>query len=88
MNKDFEPATACLATPLPSSKTWTMITSTASTASRTSSRLDRSGFGEQEGHSRGGIIREYESITRVQGETVHQFTGRFIKLETKLKDYK
>ena len=38
-------------------------------------------FGERTVLRVGGVIREYECITRGQGETVHQFISRFRQLE-------
>ena len=43
-------------------------------------------FGERELFRRGGLIREYESLTRVQGESVCAFLRRFRLYERKLKD--
>ena len=38
-------------------------------------------FGEKEHLRQGGVVREYETISRAQGESVHQFLQRFRRLE-------
>lgn len=43
-------------------------------------------FGERELFRQGGVIREFESISRLQGESVTQFVRRFRLLERKLQD--
>ncbi len=43
-------------------------------------------FGERELFRQGGVIREFESISRLQGELVTQFVRRFRLLERKLQD--
>ena len=43
-------------------------------------------FGEKEIYRRGGVIREYETITRVQGESITAFIRRFRLVERKLQD--
>ena len=43
-------------------------------------------FGEKEIYRRGGIIREYETLTRVQGESITAFIRRFRLIERKLQD--
>ena len=43
-------------------------------------------FGEKEIYRRGGVIREYETITRVQGESITAFIRRFRLIERKLQD--
>ena len=45
-------------------------------------------FGERELFRQGGVIREFESIGRLQGETVTSFVRRFRLLEAKLRDNK
>eukprot|EP00913_Durusdinium_trenchii_P002873 g2660.t1 len=45
-------------------------------------------FCEKELFRRGGLIREYESLTRMQGESVTAFVRRFRLYERKLKDAK
>ena len=45
-------------------------------------------FGEREIFRQGGTIREFESIGRLQGETVNAFVRRFRLLERKLMDNK
>eukprot|EP00435_Cladocopium_sp_Y103_P039387 s1919_g10.t1 len=45
-------------------------------------------FGERELFRQGGVIREFESIGRLQGETVTSFVRRFRLLEGRLKDNK
>jgi hypothetical protein len=45
-------------------------------------------FGEREVMTRANVIKEYESVTRVQGESVHAFVRRFRQIEMKLKDHK
>ncbi|OLP93808.1 hypothetical protein AK812_SmicGene24243 [Symbiodinium microadriaticum] len=47
--------------------------------------LERS-FGAKEMFRQGGTIREFESIGRLQGESVHAFVRRFRLMERKLKD--
>ncbi|CAE7889819.1 RE1 [Symbiodinium microadriaticum] len=47
--------------------------------------LERS-FGAKEMFRQGGTIREFESVGRLQGESVHAFVRRFRLLERKLKD--
>ena len=42
-------------------------------------------FGEKEIYRRGGVIREYETITRVQGESITAFIRRFRLVERKLQ---
>ena len=48
----------------------------------------QSAFGEKEIFRQGGTIREFENITRLQGESVTAFTRRFRLLERKLADNK
>ena len=43
-------------------------------------------FGEKELFRQGGVIREFESIGRLQGESVHAFVRRFRLTERKLQD--
>ena len=43
-------------------------------------------FGEKEIFRRGGVIREYETLTRVQGESITAFIRRFRLVERKLQD--
>eukprot|EP00435_Cladocopium_sp_Y103_P023338 s4346_g5.t1 len=43
-------------------------------------------FGEKEIFRRGGVIREYETLTRVQGESITAFLRRFRLIERKLQD--
>lgn len=43
-------------------------------------------FGERALFRQGGIIREFESIGRLQGETIHAFVRRFRLTERKLQD--
>ncbi|CAE7400233.1 FMN2 [Symbiodinium sp. KB8] len=43
-------------------------------------------FGEREIFRQGGVIREFESICRLQGESVTAFVRRFQLLERKLQD--
>ena len=43
-------------------------------------------FGEKDIYRRGGVIREYETITRVQGESITAFIRRFRLVERKLQD--
>lgn len=43
-------------------------------------------FGERELFRQGGVIREFESVSRLQGESVTQFVRRFRLLERKLQD--
>ena len=43
-------------------------------------------FGERELFRRGGTIREFEQVCRLQGESVSAFIRRFRLLERKLKD--
>ena len=43
-------------------------------------------FGEKELFRKGGRIREFESLVRVQGESVNAFVRRFRLMERKLKD--
>lgn len=43
-------------------------------------------FGERPLFRQGGVIREYESVGRLQGESVSQFCRRFRLLEGRLKD--
>ena len=43
-------------------------------------------FGEKELFRQGGVIREFESVGRLQGESVTAFTRRFRLLERKLQD--
>ena len=43
-------------------------------------------FGAKELFRQGGTIREFESVGRLQGESVHAFVRRFRLLERKLKD--
>jgi len=38
-------------------------------------------FGEKEIFRRGGVIREYETLTRVQGESITAFIRRFRLVE-------
>ena len=45
-------------------------------------------FGEKELFRQGGAIREFESIGRLQGETITSFVRRFRLLERKLRDHK
>ena len=45
-------------------------------------------FGEKEIFRKGGLIREFESMVRVQGESVTAFVRRFRLMERKLKDAK
>lgn len=45
-------------------------------------------FGERELFRQGGVIREFESIGRLQGETVTSFVRRFRLFEGRLKDNK
>ena len=45
-------------------------------------------FGERELFRQGGVIREFESICRLQGESVTAFVRRFRLLERKLQDNK
>eukprot|EP00435_Cladocopium_sp_Y103_P067421 s73_g30.t1 len=45
-------------------------------------------FGEKEVFRKGGLIREFESMVRVQGETVTAFVRRFRLMERKLQDAK
>ncbi|CAK9013802.1 Integrase catalytic domain-containing protein [Durusdinium trenchii] len=45
-------------------------------------------FGEREVYRRGGLIREFESLTRLQGESVDAFVRRYKLYERKLKDAK
>ena len=45
-------------------------------------------FGEKELFRQGGAIREYESIGRLQGESIAAFVRRFRLLEQRLKDHK
>ena len=45
-------------------------------------------FGERELFRQGGVIREFESIGRLQGESVTSFVRRFRLLEGKLRDNK
>lgn len=47
--------------------------------------LDKA-FGEKEIYRRGGIIREYETLTRVQGESITAFLRRFRLIERKLQE--
>ena len=43
-------------------------------------------FGERELFRQGGVIREFESVSRLQGESATQFVRRFRLLERKLQD--
>eukprot|EP00913_Durusdinium_trenchii_P016912 g15900.t1 len=43
-------------------------------------------FGEKELFRKGGLIREFESLVRMQGESVNAFVRRFRLMERKLKD--
>ncbi|CAJ1342771.1 unnamed protein product, partial [Effrenium voratum] len=43
-------------------------------------------FGENEVFCKGGIIREHESLTRLQGESVNAYVRRFRLMERKLQD--
>ena len=45
-------------------------------------------FGEKEIFRKGGLIREFESMVRVQGESVTAYVRRFRLMERKLKDAK
>jgi hypothetical protein len=45
-------------------------------------------FGEKEIFRKGGLIREFESMVRVQGESVTAFVRRFRLMERKLQDAK
>ena len=45
-------------------------------------------FGEKEVFRKGGLIREFESMVRVQGESVTAFVRRFRLMERKLQDAK
>eukprot|EP00435_Cladocopium_sp_Y103_P012135 s282_g3.t1 len=45
-------------------------------------------FGEREVFRKGGLIREFESLVRVQGESVTAFVRRFRLMERKLQDAK
>ena len=45
-------------------------------------------FGERELFRQGGVVREFENLSRVQGESVTAFVRRFRLLERKLQDNK
>ena len=45
-------------------------------------------FGEKEVFRKGGLIREFESLVRLQGESVTAFVRRFRLMERKLQDAK